>query len=236
MLKLASRQKSIPGGLQFHIPQLPNFKLPPQCSFAVAVQSIVAVRKANPYLSHKLGWKTDQLSVENELDFFNASVCAAQGWTSYIMTDSGAVSVPKPLTAQHTASVQSAAAVAKKLWAGFRTANDWIDSGVPAVRQTQSNARAGACAGCAHNQLGDWTRWFTAPASEVIKRQAEKLSQRKLRTDFDDKIKVCELCLCPLHAKVHTPMEFIKPHQPPEVLADLRKVPHCWIPKELDGK
>src|ERR1035441_8801443 len=87
MLKLNNRAKSIPNGLQFYIAQLPNFKLPPPCSFAVAVDSIVAVRKANPYLTHKLGWKTDQVSVENELDTFNATVCAAQGWTSYIATE-----------------------------------------------------------------------------------------------------------------------------------------------------
>ena len=239
MLKLKSREKSIPNGLQFYISQLPNFKLPPQCSFAVAVDSIVAVRKANPYLAHKLGWKTDQVSVENELDFFNASICAAQNWTSYIATEGqGAPPIPKPLAAQHKASgaIAAAANTARKLWAGFRTANDFIDSGAPAVPQEQSNARAGVCAGCAHNKLGDWTNWFTGPASEVIKRQAEKLSHRKLRTDFDDKIKVCEICICPLAAKVHTPMEFIKAHMMPEVLADLRKVQNCWIPKELDGK
>jgi|ERR1035441_3161008 hypothetical protein len=233
MLKLNNRAKSIPNGLQFHIPQLPNFKLPPQCSFAVAVDSIVAVRKANPYLAHKLGWKTDQVSVENELDFFNASICAAQNWTSYIATEGqGAPPVPKPLAAQHKASgaIAAAANTAKKLWAGLRSTNDWIDSGLPAVPQSQSEARAAVCVACPLNGKGGIESFFTVPASEAIKRQIQKLETRKLATSLDEKLGVCTACLCPLPLLVQTPLQFKLAHMTPDTRAALDK--SCWVTRE----
>jgi hypothetical protein len=236
MLKLASREKSIPNGLQFHIPQLPNFKLPPQCSFSVAVQSIIAVRKANPYLAHKLGWKKDEHSVENELDFFNASVCAAQGWTSYIATDvQGAPSLPKQPPSQHqSGAIAAAAGKAKKLWAGLRSTNDWIDSGVPAVPQAQSEARAVVCVACPLNGKGGLETWFTVPASTAIKRQFEKLESRKLSTTQDDKLGTCEACLCPLKLLCQTPLQFKLAHMTPDTRTALDK--SCWVLAEEKAK
>jgi hypothetical protein len=231
MLKLASREKSIPNGLQFHIPTLPNFKLPPQCSFSVAVQSIIAVRKANPYLTHKLGWKTDEHSVENELDFFNASVCAAQGWTQYIATDQpGAPSLPKALPSQHqSGAIAAAANTAKRIWSGVKTLNSWIDSGEPAVPAPESERRAGICVTCPLNGQGGLEAFFSVPASEAIKRQFTKLESRKLATPHDAKLGVCSACSCPLKLKVHTPMHFIKEYLQPDVIAELRKGNNCWI-------
>jgi hypothetical protein len=235
MLKLASRQKSIPGGLIFHIPQLPNFKLPPQCSFAVAVQSIIAVRKANPYLAHKLGWKTDEHSVEEELDNFNARICAAQNWTAYIVTDTqGAPSLPKQSPSHQSGAIAAAAGKAKKLWAGLRSTNDWIDSGIPAVSQAQSEARAAVCVACPLNGKGGLEAFFVVPASEAIKRQIQKLETRKLATSLDAKLGVCTACLCPLPLLVQTPLQFKLAHMTPDTRAALD--PKCWVTQEEKAK
>jgi hypothetical protein len=227
MLKLASREKSIPNGLQFHIPTLPNFKLPPQCSFSVAVQSIIAVRKANPYLANKLGWKTDEHSVENELDEFNARICAAMNWTNFIATDvQGAPSLPKQLPSHQSGAIAAAANTAKKLWAGLRSTNDWIDSGVPAVPKEQAEARATVCVACPLNGKGGIESFFTVPASEAIKRQIQKLETRKLATSLDAKLGVCTACLCPLPLLVQTPLQFKLAHMTPDTRAALD--PKCW--------
>jgi hypothetical protein len=235
MLKLQSREKSIPNGLQFHIPTLPNFKLPPQCSFAVAVQSIIAVRKANPYLAHKLGWKTDEHSVENELDFYNAQVCAAMNWTNFIVTDvQGAPSLPKQLPSHQSGAIAAAANTAKKLWAGLRSTNDWIDSGVPAVPQAQSEARAVVCVACPLNGKGGLESFFTVPASEAVKRQIQKLETRKLATSLDAKLGVCTACLCPLPLLCQTPLQFKLAHMTPDTRVALD--PKCWVLAEEKAK
>jgi hypothetical protein len=235
MLKLASREKSIPNGLQFHIPTLPNFKLPPQCSFSVAVQSIIAVRKANPYLANKLGWKTDEHSVENELDEFNARICAAMNWTNFIATDvQGAPSLPKQLPSHQSGAIASAANTAKKLWAGLRSTNDWIDSGVPAVPKEQAEARATVCVACPLNGKGGIESFFTVPASEAIKRQIQKLETRKLATSLDAKLGVCTACLCPLPLLVQTPLQFKLAHMTPDTRAALDK--SCWVLAEEKAK
>ena len=235
MLKLASREKSIPNGLQFHIPTLPNFKLPPQCSFSVAVQSIIAVRKANPYLANKLGWKTDEHSVENELDEFNARICAAMNWTNFIATDvQGAPSLPKQLPSHQSGAIAAAANTAKKLWAGLRSTNDWIDSGVPAVPKEQAEARATVCVACPLNGKGGIESFFTVPASEAIKRQIQKLETRKLATSLDAKLGVCTACLCPLPLLVQTPLQFKLAHMTPDTRAALDK--SCWVISEEKAK
>jgi hypothetical protein len=235
MLKLASREKSIPNGLQFHIPTLPNFKLPPQCSFSVAVQSIIAVRKANPYLANKLGWKTDEHSVENELDEFNARICAAMNWTNFIATDvQGAPSLPKQLPSHQSGAIAAAANTAKKLWAGLRSTNDWIDSGVPAVPKEQAEARATVCVACPLNGKGGIESFFTVPASEAIKRQIQKLETRKLATSLDAKLGVCTACLCPLPLLVQTPLQFKLAHMTPDTRAALDK--SCWVLAEEKAK
>ena len=62
----------------------------------------------------------------------------------------------------------------------------------------------------------------------------EWLQGKKLATPHDDAILCCEVCLCPLHLKVHTPVKFLKAHTSPEVLAELRdKGRDCWVVKEL---
>ena len=226
----------MPGGYGFYIPALPKWRPSSQPSFNSLCQQILSVRRANPYLAAKHKWALDLPSIEQEVDTFNARICLANGWTQYVLTEGAAPPPPKALSPQRQSEVSAAAGRAAKIWAGVKTTNDWIDSGAPAVAAELAEKRAAVCAACQQNGQGDFTRWFTVPASEAIKRQIQKVSERKLVTSQDAKLNICEVCLCPLRLKVQTPIEFIKAHMPPAVLADLKRVPACWIPKEIEGR
>ena len=158
------------------------------------------------------------------------------GYSDYIVNSTGAP--PPKLKAPSQADQKQMSAVAgrvKKIWAGVRTLNDWFDSNEPAVPKEQAESRASVCAVCPKNGQGDFSRWFTKPAAEIISRQLSKLNERKLSTSQDAKLNVCEACLCPLKLKVHTPMKFIKPHISEAVMVDLKAAPDCWIVKEMAG-
>jgi hypothetical protein len=103
--RLISRTKFIPGGFRWLEPAT-QFAIRPWSSFDSAVQQIIAHRQGNPALTARLGWSTDYAAVSNELDSFNASICAAMQWTDYIATDSGQAvpAAPPPQPEQQKAT------------------------------------------------------------------------------------------------------------------------------------
>lgn len=232
--RLKSRQGQIPNGMTFLQPET-NWRPQRYASFDTIVNGLIAHRKGRPDLVATKGWALDYDSVADEVDAFNAVICVRHGWNDYIMGDEGVAPPPKPqaLLQQEQKQIVAAAGRAKKIWAGVKTSNEWIDSGTPPVPKETSEFRAQTCAACPKNGKGDWTAWFTKPASEVIAKQLERISGMKLTTSVDDKLQVCEVCLCPLKVKVHTPVQYIKNHTTPEVMNELRAVPNCWIPKEV---
>jgi hypothetical protein len=232
MAKLLSRQKQVPGGFRFSMPAL-KWNSTPWASFDSIVQSIISARNGNPHLTQKYGWATDVPSVEAELDDYNARICEMMGYADYITSSAGAAPPPKPMPPQHSPSQLNAVAEkARKIWAGVKTLNDWLDSGEPAVAQELSESRAATCAACPLNGKGDFETWFTKPASESIRKQLEKAHSMNLSTTHDAQIDVCTACLCPSRLKVHTPMKFITPHLKPEVIEALRGGNRCWILQE----
>lgn len=232
MARLNSRQLQIPGGFKFRQPEI-SYQSRPFESFDSIVNSLIAARKGNPHVTQKFGWSTDIATVGNELDSYNARICEMMGWSQYI-TSTGASAPPPPKTIapQQQASVQSAAGRVSKIWAGVKTLNDWLDSGEPPVAREIAESRAATCAACPRNGTGDFEKWFTRPASETIRKQLEKAHHMNLSTTSDDKIQICEACLCPMKLKVHTPMKFITPHLKPEVMEELKTGLNCWILSE----
>lgn len=229
MIRLKDRQKQIPNGYGFYLPELKwhaphNFP-----SFDRVVQALTQVINANPFLAHKHKWPTHPQGIEEWVDLYNATVCAKMGWDAYIVSDQG-TTLPKTSPRHQQATLQSlrnAAASAKELVAGAKTLTEWIDSGEPAVSAELSTHRAIICATCPKNEEGDWTKWFTIPASELIKRQVQKAQDRKLTTPRDDQLHLCTACHCPLALKVHVPIEWITKRMSPETRAKLD--PRCWI-------
>lgn len=224
----------IPNGFKFVQPEI-SFHSRPHASFEAITNALMVARRANPAIAAKYGWATDHDGVARDVEAYNAAICEKMGWTDYLAVDVGAPSPPKsrPPSRQEAEQISAAGAKVKKIWAGVRTLNDWLDSKAPAVPQEQSNARALKCAACPQNGKGDFTRWFTQPASEAIRRQLAELNNRNLRTDHDDKINICEVCLCPMKLKVHTPLQFIKSHLSDGIMDELRTVPGCWITAEI---
>lgn len=230
---LISRDKQIPNGYRFLQPET-GFQTPRFASFSTIVNAVVNHRLGNPFLAQKHGWATDHETVAEEVDRFNANICAQMGWSNYIMASAGDTPLPKSKAPSPGDQKQVAAAAGRvtKIWSGVKTLNDWIDSNEPGVPQAQAESRAAVCAACPINGKGDFTTWFTKPAAAAIAGQIEKLKGRNLTTSIDEKINVCEACLCPMKLKVHTPFKFIKAHMSDAVMEELRKAPACWIVAE----
>ena len=235
MLRLKDRQKQIPNGFKFRLAEVKwsapgNFP-----SFSKVCDALQQVIAANPFQAQKNKWPTDRKSIEDWVDIYNATLCARMGWDNYIATE-GAVTLPKtsPLHQQETLrSLASAAASAKALVAGAKSLTEWIDSGDPAVSEELSTHRAIICSGCPRNEEGDWTKWFTIPAAELIKRQVEKAQKRKLATPRDDQLYLCNACNCPLKLKVHVPIDWITKRLNDDQRAKLMTGKDCWILSEL---
>jgi len=237
MLRLKDRNHQIPGGFVFYLPELKWSAPKNYPSFRVVCDSLQAVVKANPFLASKHQWPTDRESIENWVDSFNATVCSRMGWSDYITpSGGGASSLPKsPSPEQTLPSLTAAAARAKELLSGAKTLLEWDDSGEPPVSLPLAEKRAEVCAPCPLNQAGDWTRWFTTPAAELIKRRVAKAHQRGLTTPLDEQLHLCTACHCPLQVKVHIPLPWITKRLSPEQFQRLRQAPGCWIIREMES-
>jgi hypothetical protein len=217
-----SHTQTPPGGWQWYSPQtrwnLPN---PVSVTFDQAVTLIIKHRLANAATTVQFKLATDFNAVAAELDSFTRSRLGMP-----------AISFPKqtppPAVPQLSGAVQSAVAVVKKIAAGAALLLEWEQSGKPAVAPELSQKRADICATCPKNEPGKGlTDYFTAEASEQIRKRFARLMSMNLTTTKDAELKVCSACLCPLRLKVHTPLELIVNRLKPEQRAELD--PRCWI-------
>lgn len=232
MLRLKDRNKSIPNGFQFYLPELKWSAPKNYPSFTTVCQQLTAVIRANAFLAQQHKWPTDPAGIADWVDTYNATVCAKMGWDDYIMTGGGG-SFPKSQPPPHNVQkLAAAAAAARKLVAGAKTLIGWLDSGEPEVARDLAERRAFSCLRCPHNNKGNLTDWFTVPVSELIRRQVSKLQSRHISTIHDENLHVCDVCLCPLKLKVQTPMKWILKEIPANVLQELKDVPGCWVKDE----
>lgn len=191
----------------------------------MCARAIQAHRKANP--SFKLN--TNLPAIEEELDVVtSARVAGIPGAESYLM-DVG--------SAQPSFQVASSVPTLAKLVSAVgavKTAKDvlfdWEESGKPPVTQEVAAKRAGVCVACPLNEKGGLDRFFTVPAAALIKARLEKLHNMKMTTPSDVALGICGACLCVNKLKVWTPIEFIKEHTPPEIVAKFDS--KCWVLSE----
>lgn len=219
-----SRSQIPPGGWQWYQPQTKwNAPNPISNTFDAQVINIIKHRMANPaiMLRHKLA--TDKASVGKELvDYTRARL----GMGPEVET------FPKhpapPAQPQLGGALSQAVAVVKKMAAGAALLMEWDESGLPPVSSAISTLRASICADCPKNEKGkSLTEYFTRPLAAATQRRFERLQELNLTTPHDDKLQVCQACLCPLRLKVHTPIELIAKRLKPEQRAELD--PRCWI-------
>ena len=224
MIRLRDRNKFIPGGFRFLQPQVPRWSITPWVSFDTAVQQIIQMRQANPLITSNNGLSTDPVQVGNELDYYNAKICAEMHWNDFIFEGPPGAE-PPPNTTLLSQLAQSARRVA----AGVNTIAEWDIDG-ELVPQELAESRALTCVTCPQNGSAELTDWFTVPAAEVIKKQLERRNDKKIRTNSDPLLGTCEACACPLKLKVHTPIKIINEKMRSEDRAKLDE--RCWILKE----
>ena len=237
MHTLRNVQKQIPGGYFFRQPEIKwdsKKVLGLHPSLEVLANAVISARKANPHYVQQHNWSLDRATVLEEVKAFNVKVCLSMGWMSYL-TDIGGGAPPFSKAQSLLNQKQTVAVVGsiKRIWAGVKTLNDWLDSEEPPIPIEQAEKRAAVCVNCNLNGKGDWTSQFTKPAAGAIMRQLQRLQDRKITSSQDANLQVCEACLCPLKLKVHTPMKYIKPHLADDVIAELKKGKDCWIIAEL---
>jgi hypothetical protein len=103
---------------------------------------------------------------------------------------------------------------------------DWLPTGVT-VEAPLSTKRGETCAACPKNSDKAFASFFTQPVSDRLRKMLEARKDLKLETPSDDKLGVCEVCLCPMKLKVHVPLQDIVTKTKPATLAEFP--PNCWI-------
>lgn len=226
MARLRDPNKQIPGGLRYRQTETgwnSTKTLPPMPSLRTLTAAVIAHRKGNPHLLSVHKWKIDPGEVELEMNEYNAAVCLQNGWKDYVMVLHGEPPPPKSYTPSHSTGRGAVAAIV----AGGKTLASWIGAGGRPVPLAVAERRAGVCSGCTQNDRGDWTRFFTQGASEIIRKQIELKNDLKLTTSKDAELKVCDVCTCPLQLKVWVPIEHILQHTDEATMAKLPE--HCWV-------
>lgn len=222
MASLKDRQRQIPGGFIFSIPEV-GYRSTPFASFDTIVNSVDNIVKANPRLAQAGNWPNTRNDIAAWVDGFNARWCLQNGWNDYT-TGSPAEEAAAP--PKSTPPPTKAAALA----AGAKSLAEWMWEGAKPVDPVIATGRARVCAACPRNQPGDMSNFFERATSELIRNQIYMLSGEGLSTQHDSKLGVCDACFCPLRLKVWTPLSNIVNHMSDEVKNDLD--PKCWILEE----
>lgn len=166
MLKLKDRKKAVPNGFLYRQGQTgwDNSKVAPYTlwDFYGLCRELQAHRMANP----QFGLNTDMRAIESEVDFVTAKrVAAIPGAFDEYVVDEGAGVPPKP-SPPLSQKLLAAVGAVKRASKGGAVLLDWEKSGEPPVPSELSEGRAMICSTCPQNGKGDFTRWFTVPASE----------------------------------------------------------------------
>ena len=235
MVRLKSRMNCPPNGFlhlekstgwQSHI-AVPHS----QWNFETCAQAVLQHRLANPQIVKDNKLSTDINTIRDEVDEENAiRALAFRGGDIYVQTDA-AIS-PKILA--HRSGRESAAGGLKKyvrntldgaaVWA------EWFGAGANPVPISQAESRAGVCIKCPHHVEGNFKqRWNETMATEILSVLA-MLKDMSFTTRFDKELKICDVCDCPMVAKIWTPINHIKNHLKKDVLSNLWS--ECWITKE----
>lgn len=225
MARIKNRQLQIPGGYRWFQPET-GWRSPQFPSFDTLVRLVIEHRRANPFLAAQNKWRMTPEDVAEEMDAYNARICVEHGWLQYISGDQADFSLPKPVPPlQRLGQSVSDSVAAVKV--GARIISSWLGEGGKPAAHEEAERRAAICANCPQNDRGDWTRFFTQPASELIRKQLSTAKDLNLTTSKDAELQVCAVCACPLKLKVHTPLEHILKHTDEATKARLD--PRCWI-------
>lgn len=220
MTRLKSREKFIPGGFGYY--EAVTKWNAPKGSFDTVVRSLIQHRKGNPFLAEKHKWSLDYAAVADEVDAYNARICAAHGWKDYI-SEAGEQTFMAPKSPPPRPNAVRAAAV------GANSIMEMFGKEGPDTLE-HATARAKVCAACPLNNKGDLLRFFTVPAATALRAMLGWFKKMRLETPEDANLQICEACYCPTKLKVWCRLSHILKHIPKEDYAALDA--NCWILRE----
>lgn len=198
-------------------------------SFNHVVEQVQILRKANPFLCERHGWRTDTAAVEAEVEMYNVARCINGGWLDFLLPDEPG-QIPPYIPPAEKKRLAHAVDGVKRVSAGVALLVDWLGSGGKPVDAPLAERRAMVCASCPKNDGGDWKAYFTEPIAEKIRVQLEMKNDLQLRTTHDAHLTVCSGCDCPLPLKVHVPIFYVLEHTSHDTKTRLD--PRCWILSE----
>lgn len=229
MLRLKSRNHCPIGGFIVAIPQISK-DAKTFWSFRTAGDALWDLIQGNPGAHTR--WPnlpSSRQACDDYVDEHNAQrMLTIPGGTEYIITDASLTPKALPPLWQAGAHPNSpgVAAGVNRLTAGAAIIKDMFGDDGPTTR-VEATARAKICVNCNYNERqGDWTRWFTAPASAIIRKSLEIVHDMRLSTEHDKDVHYCTACSCPLKIKLFARMDHINAHMSEEVRS---KLPDwCW--------
>lgn len=224
-MRLKSRTKFLPHGFQLLLPEI-GMKAPLSGSFTEMVDAFARIVEKNPALAEKQGWPRNRQDQEDWLDDREARRMAAHGWTNFIDMEDATSPTQKKTTMGWFRNAANAAGNIKTALAVYR---DLLGPDGKVVAKEESERRAAICIACPKNDTaGGLTKYFLKEAAREIMLVAGMLKDMDVTTSQDKKLGVCEVCECPMVAKVHVVNEVLKKHITQDQLSKFP--PNCWIP------
>jgi len=214
-----SRSQFPPGGFEFYQAQTGwHAPTPKGSTFDQTVQLIIKHRLANGAITARHKLRTDVSGVADELENYTR----ARLGMALMGADSPKTQPPQALPP----AVRGAVAAAARLAEGVALLIDWLPTG-QTVAPDLSARRGGVCAVCPKNVDKAFASFFTEPVSERLRKMVEARKDLKLETPHDEKLGICDVCLCPMKLKVHVPLQDIVTKTKPATLSEFPE--HCWL-------
>lgn len=226
-MRLKSRDKFVPGEFQMLHPEAGQ-KAPWKGSFSEIVHKELEFRSKNPVLVQKHGWSLDPDDVANDVDRYNAQRMVAAGYLNFVDLE-GATPNQKKTGQGMFGSVANAAGNIKTAVAIYR---DLFGPDGKVVAKQEAERRAAICVDCPkHDTAGGLKKYFVEKAARELMYVFGMLKDMDVTTSLDDKLGICEICECPMRAKIWVENHVLKKHLKPEQIAKLP--PNCWIPEAI---
>lgn len=199
-------------------------KQPFKGSFREAVAFEMNFRRKNSSLAQSLGLPLDEAECEIYVDEYNAQRCISHGWMNFVVMESAArVTQKKTLLSRVVGVAQGGRAAISAYTAMFGK--------VGPVSHDLAEQRAAVCAVCPMNDTKhSMTAHFVKSAADEIMSLLGALKDVNITVKEPEKLGICEACLCPMRAKVFSPISNIQAHAPKEVWTDVsQENPKCWM-------
>ncbi len=217
MATLKDRQRQIPNGFRFIIPEV-GYKSQPFQSFDSIVLAVHSIAQSNPGLFTAKGWPHSRNDVATWVDQFNARYCVEMGYEDYV---NGTETEPP----KHGPPPRADALVA-----GAKSLTEWLGAGANPVSREVADKRAETCVKCPLNKEGDLSNFFERGTSEMLRSAIAAAKEIQLITRFDKSLGVCDACYCPMKLKVWMPLHHILKNLSTETKSALHE--KCWITNE----